>query len=173
MKIMIKIILVVIYFNLSLYSGWAGKEQILAGNLEAGILLYVLLPVGAILGILFNSTSKIITPKEEKMTNRKGFPLWYNRSVGFDDASIVVEKCRKIADYVPPGQPQVKEGLCLVIVTKNSQGKLIGIALCGPQAFEMYSGAVLETGLKCEIYEVSREFLEKHGNIKKEEKNGN
>lgn len=99
------------------------------------------------------------------METRKGFPLWCNRSVGFDDASIVVKKCSKIADYVPPEQPKVKEGNCLVIIHKNNRSKLIGVALCGPQAFEMYSGAVLETGLKCELYEVSREFLEKHGNI--------
>ena len=95
---------------------------------------------------------------------RKGFPLWYNQTqtIGFDDASIVVRECRKISDYVPPTPPDVKENHCLVLVVKGAGNRLLGVAFCNANAFEMYSGAVLECDFKQELYEAPREFIETH-----------
>jgi hypothetical protein len=92
------------------------------------------------------------------------FPNWFGHSMGFDDAGIVVKECRKINNCVPPEPPEVKENHCLVLVTEGAENKLIGLAFCGPKAFEAYHGAVLSIFEgNVWLYEASKEFLEQHG----------
>ena len=92
------------------------------------------------------------------------FPNWFGHAMGFDDAEIVVKQCRQVSNYVPPTPPEVKDNHCLVLVAEGRGDKLIGIAICGPNAFEVYGGAVLSIFEgKVWLYEASKEFVEKYG----------